>query len=1410
MAGQLQQTPNVNQNIGNVEVKGKNKVFLGIVHGDVHMNSLERQSQSLDTAIEASHDAASKEQLPSCLENTRVDVLSRIQGWIDGDGERRLYWLKGMAGTGKSTIALTIARNYAMHKRPGASFFFSRGGGDLASANKFVVTIAAQLSRTLPGFQKHLDHALATNRDVLNKGIYNQWETLVLEPLKQLSNDGFRCPIAIIVDALDECENDRHVADLIECFQEAAAIEHAPVRIFVTSRPESAINHEFTTVPRDMRQDLVLHDIEDSIVNRDLHLFYQYRLKNIARRFHLGDAVYSDHTVETLVESSHCLFIYAATVCRFIEELEEDAHDRLSLILDSKNLSPRPTKRLDDMYTKVLEHSWPRSAELTPEEKTKRKRRFSRIVGSIVMLCDVLSTVDLASILSTSVDEVRWALQSLHSVLDVPEDESKPIRLLHPSFRDFLLDPVRCQTEMFSIDDKEIHGRLFHDCLLLMKNHLKRNMCKLDHPGIRAYDMHKADVDSFIPRSVQYACRYWLYHLQQNGFKFSADACLGLEEFFNTSFLYWLETLSVLRRFSEAVAMIRLLDTRLSPSPSSRFSSSSTSWLPKTKTKMKAQEKDKEKNASHTPSLQETVHDAARFAMANAAIIEEAPLQIYCSALVFSPEKSIIRRLYSRRIPSWVLLHPVVRRDWTPYSRTLVNPERVNSIAFSPDAQLLASGSCDNTIQLWNAATGRKVRSMEGHVSSPFGAEECSHPFFLVPAKRGINLTVAFSPNSRLLASGSKDGTIQVWDAMTGKEQCTVEGHSGDLKTIVFSPDNSLLASGSSDGTVHILDASTGEEQRATKDTRHDWVRAVALRQDSHLALSTENNELGIDQLRDHSLPNLWQPGRPKNWKIAMAFSPDLRLAAADKRIRRNMGILQLWDIASGRKAQSLRYHFKSSVTAVAFSTDGKLVAAAFQDTTIRLWNTATGKNMSTFHTCEYENLRRFATQMSVDFGRSRLISCLAFSPDGQLASASENGEIRLWDTTTSTQVPPAVERKPSRLDVEYGTSVWVQWNENSVKLWDAATNKERCTLRIPRGFGSVHHTKFSPDDRWVAVQLEGGIVLYAVTTGRKSCVIGKPSLFVELAGTLDKYWDLGRFFNFSADGQYLAVAYPDTIDTWDIENGQKQHEFEHIGHSRTLGPPFAISPNGKWVAVMEDEGLVFWNAATREKVRTLAPGSIPGSGNAVAFSPNGNLIAAGFGQNIVTWNPTTGEKQHILTSEVDSFRDQHKMEFSPDGRLVVSSYLAKDEGDSSCVIWDLDSGQTVYRLQDSKAFAISPDSHFVVFSTSHAIQLWERATGRELCLDSNVPRCRQIYIPPCGRHIVTEQGEFRLPSAAPQPPHYLSANPLWIREDGNDLIHIHTDYRGDYAFVAGNCVLFSNAPDSILQIDRLSDFKID
>jgi hypothetical protein len=493
----------------------------------------------------------------TCLADTRVDLLNRVYKWADGEGEQYIFWLSGMAGTGKTTVARSVARWYQTKQRLGASFFFSRGGGDVGRASKFVTSIAVQLARSVSGVRRHITNALLQRPEIASQSLRDQWQYLVLEPLSKLQEPeaGQRTYI-IVIDALDECDNDRDIRIIVQLLAEARPITKVRLRVLLTSRPEVPIRHGFRQVPKAGRQDVVLHNISRSIVDCDITLFLEHNLQLIAQERCLCAGWPGAETVVQLVQSAGGLFIWAATACRFIQEGKRFAANRLEAILCNRDTtSVAPERHLNEIYTTVLKNS---IQDYTDEEKEEQCSALRYIVGSIAVLFSPLSVQSLDQLLDI-VEGVRPTLEDLHAILDIPNNRSRPVRLHHPSFRDFLLDRKRCGDNRFYIDEKSTHEKLASRCLELMSapSGLRQDMCNLSDPGVLRREIDKTTINRNLPPELQYACRYWVHHLECSGR--SIEDRDAMHCFLEKHLLHWLEAMSLLNETSLCVRLLARL-----------------------------------------------------------------------------------------------------------------------------------------------------------------------------------------------------------------------------------------------------------------------------------------------------------------------------------------------------------------------------------------------------------------------------------------------------------------------------------------------------------------------------------------------------------------------------------------------------------------------------------------------------------------------------------------------------------------------------------------------------------------------------------------------------------------------------------------------------------------------------------
>ena len=194
-----------------------------------------------------------------------------------------------MAGTGKSTIARTVAHRLAEERILGASFFFSKGQGDVGNAAKFFTTVATLLAESIPSLKPHVCKAIAEDPRIFAKGLRDQWKQLILQPLRKLPIDSPDTRFVLVIDALDECDEDRDARLILQLFSQIDTISSIQLRAFITSRPERHIGFGFHSLPQSTRHCFILHEIPAQVVDNDIRIFLLDETKRIRQEYHLAD-----------------------------------------------------------------------------------------------------------------------------------------------------------------------------------------------------------------------------------------------------------------------------------------------------------------------------------------------------------------------------------------------------------------------------------------------------------------------------------------------------------------------------------------------------------------------------------------------------------------------------------------------------------------------------------------------------------------------------------------------------------------------------------------------------------------------------------------------------------------------------------------------------------------------------------------------------------------------------------------------------------------------------------------------------------------------------------------------------------------------------------------------------------------
>ncbi|KAJ5698118.1 G-protein beta WD- 40 repeats containing protein [Penicillium macrosclerotiorum] len=914
----------------------------------------------------------------------------QYRSWRDGN-DVCLLWIKGGAGKGKTMMSIGLIEELSRERDPSTLityFFCQNADNDLNNLESLIKGLILRLVNQRVELKESLRRRWDPKNDRFSEDV-TLWRALWNMLLEMLDLcHAFR--IYIIVDALDECQ-DSGMGDFLKLLVRTGLDSPFRIKWLLTSRPLEAAERALLAGHDQLQVSL---ELNSQYVSQSVQSYISYKVDELSRQNRYKE-VLARQVKDNLFVKAEGTFLWVSLVCKTLEGVHPD-----SVLVMIQGLPPG----LHPFYDRILHqlnNSEPHIA-----------RQHMRLLKAMTLAYRPLKVQEVPSVTGlTSEDDIIEVL--VDRCASFIKMQGNTIQFVHQSARDYLASDQALS--ILDLYESFGHYDVVLGCLTHLSKQLRVNLIELPRPDStrESWESQKDKNLSDELSSLAYAAIFWVQHLQNVQAGDIARGTLIREGpvgmFLQTKMLEWLECLSLLDRLSGAIQSFQELL----------------------------------KVCQEIPSTSALLQDASRFLQRHYYTVSHWPLQLYSSALIFSPESSVIKAGNRDKIPEFIQKAPIIENAWASLLQTLVgHSASVHTVAFSPDGKQIASGSDDRTIKLWDTATGGLCKTLEGH-SGRVGA-------------------MAISPSGKQIASGSADRTIKLWDTTTGDLQKILEGHSGPVSAVAFSPSGNQIASGSDDRTIKLWDTITGDLQK-TLEGHSGPVSAVAF-SPSGKQIASGSDDRTI-KLWDTTTGDLQKTlvGH-SSWVNTVAFSPDSKQIVSgswDKTIK-------LWDTTTGALQKTLEGH-SGPVSAVAFSPSGKQIASGSADSTIKLWDTTTGDLQKTLE------------------GHSRPVSAVAFSPSGkQIASGSWDSTIKLWDTTTGdlqktleghSGPVSAVAFSPSGKQIASGSA------DSTIKLWDTTTGDLQKTLEGHSG--RVSAVAFSPDSKQiVSGSWDKTIKLWDTTTG--------------------------------------------------------------------------------------------------------------------------------------------------------------------------------------------------------------------------------------------------------------------------------------------------------------------------------------
>ncbi|KAF9545628.1 WD40 repeat-like protein [Agrocybe pediades] len=1145
-----------------------------------------------------------------------------------------MFWMNGMAGTGKTTILYSFCEWLEENKQLAGNFFCSRASTSCRDLNNIVRSIAYQLTHYSRAFRSELCKILEEKEDAHRLNVGEQFKWILAKPLEN-SMDAITDGAVIVIDALDECGDVLATALFLKVLMSYAT--RLPIKFLVASRPEPVILKHMQTSnfsPSVLR----LHDIEQSLVEADIKKYLQEELRTMV-------PAPSSEVIDQLTRQSGKLFVYAATVARYVNPEHEvvNSKSRLDLILGiSSSSASLQEQELDRLYRSILSSAF---------DKTRLEERELKIaylvLRTVICAIEPMTTCTMSMILALRQEDVASTLSRLQSVLHVQEGPSGLVSILHASFSNFLCN--RDRSHEFYCNIMEHNTQIMHSCFDVMCKELHFNMCKLESSYDFDKDVPELDkkIQANISAGLLYACKYWSDHLGRCDLTSSIH--YQLVEFLKFRLLFWMEVLNLTKCISMGPQMLsNVLDWFICKAPDHIF-------------------KETEKE----------LHDADLFIMAfSLRACKESTPHIYISALPFCYKSNSVYQNY------WSKTNGLIVVNGTSLTQQRNEPIRVwnthmpvNTVAFSPNDRTFAAGYSRNRVNIRDIQSGKIVFNLlledtELIVSLVFspdnskiaaGSEngniwiwdiQMANPSITGPLNmegRGVK-ALAFSSDSRKLASYS-GSTIIVWDSSSSKVLSGPfeTGDLGDHGSFAFTPDDSNIIIVSSVGMVHVLDAYTG-----FNDLGGSFEVTVEGARLTSTAISSDTTIIAIG--------------------FAIGYDSDSEVK----------DVIHIWNIHARAMTDVLAGR-NGHISALAFSHDGKKLISGSSNHTIRIWDIATGNVVAG----PFE-------------GHTSTICSLALSSSGtKLLSGSEDQCVCLWYvfSNESDIAPPCQSITGYVYTVAWspdGTRIASGQYGGTVAVWSAQNGEAVIEPFRHSLTTSIWSISFSPDSSRITAGTEhGAVISWDLRTGE---MVGNP---------FRGHSDVVNSIAYSPDGSIIASASSDcTIIIWDCST--EEMIGKPLSHNSGVNS-VAFTPDGnRLISGVKNGSIYIWDVHAGQTILEPIKGDTDWAISSVACSPDGNQFVSGsFDGTICMWSLTTGgmtagpfDAHCGIVNSVAYSRDGTKIISGCDNFGAVC-VLDAEKGDILASI----AGHTTYVV----SVAVSPDgSKFVSGSWDGSVRVWQ------------------------------------------------------------------------------------------------------